>query len=674
MLNSTRELGLSNEHGGIFILPEDTPIGSKLADHIKDDIILEADITPNRAHDCLSMVGIAREVSAILGMEMSEVPASELPKISDELDGVSLGDVEHTPSYQLITFEDVKEASTPLWMTIRLMAMDADSIFPIVDISNYALFEYGNPSHAFDMTKISKGTINVSMGNKERILLLSEEEERQVSSDNLLVKNNDTPIALAGVKGGQRTAISKETKCIALEVATFDQAIIQQSAKSANLISDASARYNKGIPAELGDVTAQRIAYLIKDILGASPVARIKKESNIQAPEAIVVKKDRAEKIAGSPINIEEAEVHLIRLGCEVESIDDTSWKVTPPYTRPDIAGEHDVVEEIIRMQDISNIPTRALKEATKVTIAPQSIIEFIMRRSLAEKGFTETYNYSFDVEHASVLLKEDKKDFVEIVNPPAQHQHALRKSLIPGLLHHVAINKSAFERKIKPEKPALFELGHVYKVGENGVVPGIEEHASIAWIANADIELIEETVREVLHAIGVDNVELNGNSEEKSLSVNAKTIGKIITIPQSVGEKIKYTLTLSAVEINIDTLLTAINKEIKAPEEMLAVHVGEAVQYKGLAKYPSVFRDVSMLVGSDIAVETVQEIIERAGGDLVIDSELFDEYQPEGSEQTSLAFHIEYQSPEKTLTDEEVETSHNRIIKALEDIGATIR
>jgi phenylalanyl-tRNA synthetase beta chain len=661
MLNSPRELGLGDWHGGIYLLPADVSVGASLADYITNDVILEADIEPNRAHDCLSHLGVAREIAALKQLKVKEPEVVEVSqdKLSDwKLDIFSPTD---TLRYKGTLFSGVVITSSPLWLQARLWAMGAKPINNIVDISNYVMFEMGNPTHAFDTAQLPDKEIGVRRAGAKETFVALDEETYDLNEDDLVVVSDNKPIALAGVMGGMDSAVTSSTKEILLETANFKPYLVQATSANKKIETESAMRFKKGISPDLVKHASERAAHLLIELANASAVGVI--EHYPQPVEVNVISYDpkRVSGLAGMEIEDTEIQDALERIRCEVDT-GSTNWKVTVPLDRIDLVGSHDLTEEIIRSIGLDKI------EATDPTTAKTSVAlpnkvqwRESIRVLLVGRGFTETINYSFEDE--KILQKLDKvpgpETRVKLTNPPAPERAFLRQSLVPQLVGNVVANKAEITKKFSNTEKSLFEIGHVFMVGEGGKVSGIIEKEYIAGVVVGDNG--PGVVTQVISQIN----ELLGKGEDNKYMDSIKILSPDSSVSKKIGQTITY------FELNLDELVGGAEVEpsfeLKAPTDK--------TQYMEPSKYPAVYRDLSLLVGLDVTIEQVQEIIERVGKDIVLDVDLFDTYEPEGSDKKGLAFHLAYQSDTKTLTDQEVVTAHNEIVATLqEELTAELR
>lgn len=500
MLNSIRELGVSDEHGGIVLLPEDTPLGSKLTSLLMSDTILDVDVLPDRAKDANTHGGIAKEIGALANLKVQE--------------------------------------SNQLQSTISFV----HAITGIADM----------------------GSVNVSP---------------------TLPKHH--PIS-------------------------FDP--------------------------------------------------------------------NKPSRVAGIDIPKEEVRDILQRLRFTIEEDGDT-WAVIAPSDRMDISGDHDIIDEVVRMHGLDSIPP-SNRTITGEGLPVSELVYWtgLVRRTLVELGFTEMVSYSFEDERFGKLVNSQMHPHVELLNPMAPELKALRYSMLPGLIGAMIKNRDDIHRSKKGQERALFEIGRVYHVGEGGVVPGLIERPVLAGIAGGDEATLQKTIDAIRELVGIEAISVKSGSKPFAtvnfLEYAGEFFGITYQLNDTLLKEMKYRMPVVAFEISINALLKHA-KDIKIPVKTLDEIRNEKhdpAQFVELPKYPSVFRDISLLVGNTVQIDAIESEIARVGKDMVVDVDLFDQYQPQGEKQ-GLAFHIEYRLPDKTLTDKEVDATHKKIEEALKkEFDAEIR
>lgn len=685
MLNSPRELGLSDVHGGLLLLPSATPLGTPLKNHLPSDTILEADISPNRGHDCLSHRGLARELAALLNLEVKE-PVTKIPdKKPLSSWQVTIEDPLKAPRFAGALFQIDEIHPSPLWLQSRLFTVGARPLNNIVDITNYVMFELGNPTHAYDADKLPGDKLpgkkmGVRWVRAGEVVVTLDGVKRELTEDTLVITSNDQPVAIAGIMGGEATQISESTKHVFLEVANFNAFAIQQAATRLALRTEGSARWSKGVDPELAGDVFDRSISLLRDIAGADLQGTLDVYPRPRQAKTIIFPVAKIAALTGDTVPTADAILHKFRFSVREKTAD--IWEVTPPTDRLDIMGVADVVEEIIRFQGLNNLPA-VLPRAPLVTRAIPEAIEWreTIRDVLVSSGLIETYNYIFEEGDLAKLLRLDTIAHLDLINPIAPNRRRLRISLLPGLLQNLQHNQAEFPSL------GLFEVGLTMYPTDNVTTPtpGVREEQQLAIAISGQAEafrLAKGIVETVAARLGLANLNYNQTqpSPQRSwlsmwqpgqvaeIKYGEAEIGTIGMLSSRVSQQLKLKDVVLA-EIKLDALIA------QASAERL---------YQPLAKFPPVLRDVSLKVPEDVAIERVQGIIERAGGPLLADIDLFDMYDastdtaavsadPVASK--NLAFHLRFQAPDRTLTDAEVDRLQKAIETALEtELGAQIR
>lgn len=662
MLNSLRELGLhATDHGGIWILPPDLPLGSALVDHFPDDTILEADITPNRAHDCLGHMGVARELASILQLQQPEVLGADILEQPGDISVVISNEVD-TPRYIAAHLTGAKQAISPMWLQVRLLAAGGKPKNNLVDITNYVLFEIGNPTHVFDAEKLPGKEIVVRRAKKGEKITALDEVVYEPTEDDLLITAGDTPIAIAGVMGGLDSAVGDATTDLVLEVASFGSYLVQETSRRLHLRSESSIRFGKGLHLQIAGEAARRIIYLLQDVAHAQLVSIVDTNPGPTDPHVILFRPQLPSQVAGITIESEEVADILRQLRCMVDDTKDI-WEVSVPYERLDLEGEHDLVEEVIRMYGLEKIPARTDVVMQPLPIPGHIYLRNRLRDDLVALGMTETYNYSYEPQVYADMLGLTDASHLSLSNPPAPELARLRVSLLPGLLANAVTNRDIFQKNAGRKESSLFEIGDVYIAGNGTRVPGVDEYTHLAAIVIGPVPTREQIIETIADAYGVER----------------EVVHSVEVIPPADAANVralKYRVPVMLYEFNLSALLQHAGEQMGATSALSDLSTqSSAVQFVPYSKYPSVIRDISMLVSPSVTPEIAQGVIERVGKKLIADVDLFDELEWKDTGKKSLAFHVEYQADDRTLTDEEVTKIHQEITVALtEELEAEIR
>ncbi len=671
MICSEMELGISDSHEGIIVLPADAPIGKPLAEYM-GDTVLDISVTPNRA-DCLSVLGIARETAALTGKVMT-MPTVEYTEAGDDITrsvSVEVADPDLCYRYCASLTKNVKIGPSPQWMQQRLLACGMRPISNIVDITNYVMLEYGQPLHAFDCDRLPGGKVIVRRGKGENLVTI-DDENRKVTSDMLAIADQTRPIALAGVMGGEDSEVNDETTSILLESANFNRENIRRTAQATKMRTEASLRFEKGLSPELALHAVRRATQLMVELAGGEAAKGI---VDVYPGEAerkpISLTNGRVKQVLGMDIDQDEMVTVLQSLGFECERRSASELSVEVPYWRTDVSLPVDLIEEIARITGYDQIPTTLLSsEIPQNEPHPMLIFKDRVRDILAGCGMQEIITYPLLSREA--LEKIQAPDPIRLFNPLSAEQEYLRTSLVPSMLMKVAENEK------HQQSLSLFEIGRIYLAGasdlpdEREVLIGALTGQRSARTWNASIEAADfydakGIVETLLARLGVDAVYefaqddmlLAGRSAV--ISVAGRTIGIIGELDPRVAERYDVSSApLYLFRIDLDLLLPLVEDK------------GE---YTPIARYPGSRRDISLLVDIDTPSSKVQEIIESTK--LVTSVTLFDVYVgdklPAGKK--TLAYSIVYQSPERTLTDKEVNKAQDGMLNRLQKtLGATLR
>ena len=665
MLCSARELGLSEDHGGLLPLPADAPVGADVRQYLNlDDTLITLKLTPNRA-DCLSLTGIAREVAALTHAPLTLPDVVSVAPVHDETRQVVLDAPDACPRYcgRIVRGVNAK-APTPDWMKQRLERCGIRSISALVDVTNYVMLELGQPLHAFDDAELS-GAIHVRYPHGGERLLLLNEQTVAPSADTALIADDAKPLALAGIMGGEHSGIADSTRDLFLESAFFAPRAIAGKARALGFSSDASYRYERGVDFDLQRRAIERATQLIVDICGGrpGPVVEAVDPARLPSRAPVRLRTARAARVIGIPLAAERVEKLIGGLHFPFTR-EGEDFVVTPASHRFDIEVEEDLIEEIARLYGYDNIPSLpprgrlAMMPNAEARRAPMSV-----RRLVAERGYHEVVNYSF-VDAAWEADFSGNPAPVALANPIASQMSVMRSSLIGGLVGTLLTN-----RKRQLERVRVFEVGRCFLRGDaSAVVPGFRQPLRLAALAAG-------TVLGTPKSRGVDFYDLKGDLEAlfaprqlrfAPLSHPALHPGRAATVildggpigvigelhPQWVQ---KYELGTAPVVFEVEF------------EALLGTPVPV---YREVSRFPSVTRDIALVVGQNQSLQPLLDALRGAAPAFVRDIQLFDVFQgkglPEG--QKSLAFRIVMQDTERTLAEVEVEAAVARLVAAAVD------
>lgn len=662
MLCSARELGLAEIADGLLVLPEDAPIGRDFRDYFAlDDRVFTLSLTPNRG-DCLSVLGIAREVAAITADKLAPLVLSEvLVDIQDVLD-VHVMAPEACPLYcgRVIKGINIK-AKTPLWMTQRLERTGIRSINPIVDITNYVLFETGQPLHAFDLNKIV-GSIQVRYAKPEEKITLLNDNIVDLTSDMLIIADDDEPLALAGIMGGLDSSVTDDTIDIFLESAFFTPSIISGKSFQLGFVSDSAYRFERGVDFSATRHLIDRATYLIQTICGGQAGPVVERCYQLPVRSSINVRRTRVQRILGIEFDAQQMKTYFQRLGFEFSEVGD-NFTVIPPSYRFDLAIEEDLVEELARIYGYDQIPAhypRARMEMLPTTENARSVEQ--IKQSLVSRDYQEVINYAFVDANWELDFVENQIP-IRLVNPIASQMSVMRSTLIGGLIANLQFNLNRKQSRVR-----IFEIGRCFmRSSEIGYVQ-TEKLAGLIY-GNVAPEQWGIPARDAdFYDIKGDIESLCGNStiRFKKFSHPALHPGKsaqIIIADNPIGWLGElHPKWQKKIDLQKNTVLFEIDLEYLLPQ---VIHVT-----KEISKFPPVQRDIAIIVDNDVNVQTLLSCMNAEKSSTVIDIALFDIYRGKSMENNkkSLAFRILLQDTEKTLTDIEVDSEVLKLIKILED------
>lgn len=679
MLCAEDELGIGKNHEGILILDEKTKVGISLAEALEfNDEMIEFDVLPNRAHDCLSHEGMAREISAMENRKFKNQNSKiKITDQSSKLLKIKIENKELCPRYMGAVLSNVEVKESPRWMQNILITCGMEPINNIVDITNYVMLEIGNPLHSFDLEKIKNQTqveIIVRKAKKGEELMLLNDAKIELDENDLLITNGEKPLALAGIKGGKDSGISKETKTIILEAANFNALNIRKSRQRHSLLTEAQARYEKNITPILAEKGLQRAIELFVEYAGAVLEEVVDVNHFDQKKNIIEIEFDKINKLLGKDIEEKQAKSILENLGFEIISDKSGKMEIEVPYWRLDIEGPNDLVEEIGRISGYEKIESMPIET---LVASPQGNnvrdLEWKARDLMNSLGFDEVISYSF-YSHEEVKLFEIKDEHFELKNSLIP-QHALfRKTLIPGILEKVSLNAKNFDQF------SIFEIGKIYNVGKNN---NPEEQTLISGAfysknlsAEERIYFVKGKIEEFVEKLLNKSVE----TKPKSSSTKTQTVGNPFNSFRTAFFEIDGENIGRFCEIRKDiNKFYSIKSDVVVFEicfnHLFEIHqVLEEKFYQPLRKYPVVERDLAMFVEAKIEIGAVKNLIKKHGSKSLISCELFDVYNDKNSNQKSLAFHFEFGDDERTMTGAEIDKIMEKIIKALEEVGHKVR
>ncbi|XHU96181.1 MAG: phenylalanine--tRNA ligase subunit beta [cyanobacterium endosymbiont of Rhopalodia gibba] len=684
MICSLAEVGLSNKSAGIHIFEDNIlELGTDARPLLGlDDIVFDISPTANRA-DALSMVGIAREVAALTGGELNlpKSPKVSFPKKSSYSLKVKISDRNVCSAYIGTVIENVRIAPSPKWLQNRLKVAGVRPINNVVDVTNLILLEWGQPLHAFDRDKLETVaekiplTLGVRFATEKETLKTLDEQERNLKSANLIVTANDQPVALAGVMGGYETNVDDTTKNVVLEAALFDQVTIRRSSRCQSLRSESSARYERGINQSELEIACNLAIALIAELAEGNPVTQVIEDSRPDlSTESIILRLERIHKILGpikkngTTANVPAIDVEriLINLGCDLTPVKDGNnvWKVSvPSYRYQDLKREIDLIEEVARLYGYDNFCDELPDKTEPGGLSFEYQVQRKVREVFRAVGLTEVVQYS--------LVKPEKADII-ITNPLLAEYAALRTNLLDGLIDAFAYNQSQRNGALN-----AFEIGRTFRIvdgkyrelDEVGGILGGDMFPQGRWIRSGKPVFMKwyeakGILESVFVSLGLDVTYQPYDRDERlhpgrtaSLWVDKKQLGIFGQLHPQLRQEKDLIDAVYAFTLNFNVLL-----EMLGQEELMNPILSP------YSTYPAVERDLAFFASLKVSVTDLTQVINKAGGKLLAEVELFDEYEGENvpKGERSLAFSLVYRADNHTLTDGDVEPVHDKIRNAL--------
>ncbi len=679
MVCSAKELGISDEHEGILVLPPDAPVGVPLAEFMPGEV-LEIEVTPNRG-DCLSVLGIAHEVAAITGETVNE-PDLDYPEgneMIDDLVEVRIDNPELCYRYTATVVRGVKIGPSPAWLQRRLEQAGQRAINNVVDATNFVMLEYGQPLHAFDLAKVAEHTVVVRAARNNESFTTLDGEERVLQPPMLLIADPSRAIGIAGVMGGQNSEMTEATSDVLLESATFNAINTRRTAAALRLRTEASLRFEKGLNPDLAERAVRRATALIVETAGGTAAQGISDTfPGVQETPRLLFTNSHMRRLLG--VHFQQVQViQVLRsLGFTVDALDEDKLLVTPPYWRTDISIEEDLIEEVARTIGYDEVPEEPLAGQVPSTIPQtQLAVREELRDLLVQAGMQETISYTLvgrstlEQVHA---IGDGRPEPLHAANPMSREQEYLRTSLRGSLLR-----TAATALRLPPGHVALFEIGRVYLPRTNdlpeerevavGVFAG--RRGDSLWepeTERLDFYEAKGAVQTLLERMDVRPSFERGSDELMHPGRTAKVLanGKEVGVVGELHPKV-----IASFEFPVDTV---------AVFELDVSAVAEHVQwlrhrFEAYSRYPSAVRDLALVVDESVPAERLQQLIDSHP--LVVRSTLFDLFSGVGLTEgkKSLAYHIELQSPEGTLSPEQLTEAVTSLVRKLEaDTGAVLR
>ena len=673
MLCSEEELGFAKESDGIIILPEDAPIGKEYREYLNlNDVIFELEITPNRP-DCLSHIGIAREIAAYYDRKV-KYPSIEINETIESINTlikVNIDDKERCKRYVGKIVKNVKIQESPEWLKRRIQAMGLNPINNIVDITNFVMFEYNQPMHAFDFDKL-KGKINVRAAKENEEITTLDGVDRVLKNNELVIADEERAIAIAGIIGGDATKIDNETKNIFVEVAYFTPDNIRRTSRELGIFTDSSYRNERGMDIQNLETVVERAVSLIAEVAGGEILSDTI-DRYLEKPEKyeISLNLEKLNKFIGKNLSSDEVAKILTNLNIEIKTIGEDKMLLTPPTYRGDLIRPADIYEEVIRMYGFDNIearmPVMSIESGEENT---NFKVSRIIREILREQGLNEVINYSFIPKSAKELFSFED-GIIEIKNPLSEDMAIMRPSLVYSLVNNIKENLNRNQTDLK-----IFEVSKTFKnlgSAKDGLATE-ELKVAIALSGREDKNLWNQTKTDY------DFYDLKGYIEYlfERLNINKFNLERAKDVNFHPGVSAEIKIGEDVIGIFGELHPTLINNVGIKREKVFFAEINLTklmkymkikVNYESISKYPEVLRDLAITLDKDILVGNMTKDIKKKVN-LVEKIDIFDVYSGDKVEEgkKSVAMSIVLRDKNRTLTDQDIDTAMKNILSLIKD------
>ncbi|HEE1498670.1 TPA: phenylalanine--tRNA ligase subunit beta [Staphylococcus aureus] len=683
MICSLQEIGISSNYipksfeSGIFVFSESQVPGTDALQALYlDDQVMEFDLTPNRA-DALSMIGTAYEVAALYNTKMTkpETTSNELELSANDELTVTIENEDKVPYYSARVVHDVTIEPSPIWMQVRLIKAGIRPINNVVDISNYVLLEYGQPLHMFDQDAIGSQQIVVRQANEGEKMTTLDDTERELLTSDIVITNGQTPIALAGVMGGDFSEVKEHTSNIVIEGAIFDPVSIRHTSRRLNLRSESSSRFEKGIATEFVDEAVDRACYLLQTYANGKVLKDRVSSGELGAfITPIDITADKINRTIGFDLSQNDIVTIFNQLGFDTE-INDDVITVQVPSRRKDITIKEDLIEEVARIYGYDDIPSTlpVFEKVTSGQLTDRQYKTRMVKEVLEGAGLDQAITYSLVSKEDATAFAMQQRQTIDLLMPMSEAHASLRQSLLPHLIEAASYNVARKNKDVK-----LFEIGNVFFANGEGELPDQVEYLSGIltgdYVVNqwqgkkerVDFYLAKGVVDRVSEKLNLEfsyrRADIDGLHPGRTAEIllENKVIGFIGELHPTLAadNDLKRTYVF---ELNFDALM--------------AVSVGY-INYQPIPRFPGMSRDIALEVDQNIPAADLLSTIHAHGGNILKDTLVFDVYQGEHLEKgkKSIAIRLNYLDTEETLTDERVSKVQAEIEAALIEQGAVIR
>lgn len=662
-------LGYEPEYG-ILVLPEDAEIGSDVKKLFGlDENVVEFEITSNRP-DCFSIIGLAREtaVSFDKPFAIPEISFNENDEDVNDYVKVEIEDKDKCKRYCARVVKNVKIGPSPKWMRERLEACGVRAINNIVDITNYVLLEYGQPMHAFDIRDIAGRSITVRRAADGEVIKTLDDQDRTLVNDDLVISDAEKAVAIAGVMGGFNSEIKDDTETVVFESATFNGSSVRRTAQRVGLRTEASSRYEKGLDYHNTVPAIERACQLV-EMLGCGEVVSgiIDKMGNVEGEIKLAFRPEKINEFLGTDVSTDE----MVKILTSLEvKVDMDTMTLVPPSFRPDLAAEADIAEEIARFYGYDIIPTTLLRgETTMGAKTPEQKTQDEISEILNSQGMYEIYTYAFQspamMDKLNIPADSPLRDQVRISNPLGEDTSVMRTTMAGSMLEVLARNYNYRNKECK-----MFEIGKRYIKTEKGSLPDEPATLMLGMYGNVDFYDLKGVCEEMFERLHIENVEYEAVNDDPTyhpgrcaaVKVNNKVIGVMGEVHPSVTRNFDMGARTYMGEFDFNSIFRA---------------TGMNVKYTPLTKFPAVTRDFSIVIDKMTPVASIEKVMKKAAGKLLSSIALSDVYTgsqiPDGKK--SVMYKVEFKAPDRSLTGEEADNLHKKIVKALgSELNAELR
>jgi len=686
MLCSEKELALAEDSPGIMILPPDLPLGQPVFDALGlKDYQIEIGLTPNRP-DCLSVVGVAREVAALSGAKL-KIPVSQFSEVTStiaEFATVTIENEEGCPRYAARMIKDVKIGPSPDWMVHRLEAVGMRSINNVVDVTNYVMLELGHPLHAFDFRYLQDDKIVVKFADDGEKFTTLDDQVHSLCTEDLMICDGQKPVAMAGVMGGLDSEVKDDSETILLEAAYFKPTMIRRTSKRHGLHTESSHRFERGADIDMIPIALNRAASLIAELSGGQIISgMIDVYPQQLKPVSIEMSVQTTKDLLDIPVDRETIQTLLDSVGLSAKpGTSSDLLQVEIPSFRPDLERQVDLIEEVARLYGYDKIPVTMPVGTVDAKLPPlRQRLQKTLQQAMVSAGFSETINYSFvasdSIGKIGIPAEDGRSIHVRILNPLSEDQVVMRTSLVPSLLETVSrnLNYRSSDLRLFELRPVFITLGEsdtcIEKLSLTAVMSGQREPEGWAQTtASVDFYDLKGVVEEILATIGISDVIFDSDASQPYLHPGKSC--RLLADQQQLGflgEVHPEVLTT----FNIDQPVYLFELDVEAAISLTGKHA----QFKALSRFPDMLRDSALLLDESVTAADVMEIVNRGKNKFFESAVIFDLYTGKGipAGKKSLAIRVRYRDLKKTLTEAEVNKSHDKLIRSLcHQLNAEIR